>query len=96
VEEIGTSFTRFEEIFKQLLEGEEHVEWQSKKFQPKPMKLSRINSAKMRCSDSFGSNDMKVAYSEATSTAGINVASNNSLQTIYILAEMQKKQVILD
>jgi hypothetical protein len=39
---------------------------------------------------------MKVTYSKATLTAGINVASNDSLQTIYMLAEMQKRQVIQD
>jgi hypothetical protein len=87
---------KFNFTFKELLEGIEHVEWQGQKFQPKPAKLSRVNSAEIRSRNSFGSNDMKVTYSKATPSAGINVASKDSLQTIYIRAEMQKKQVIQD
>jgi len=34
-----------------------------------------------------------VTYSKTNLTAGVNVASNTSLETIYWLAEMQKKQL---
>jgi len=81
-----------QEIFKLLLEGKERIEWQGNKFQPKPMTLSRINLAKVRTKTSFGSRDVKVTYSKATLTAGVNVASKNSLESIYLLAEMQMKQ----
>ena len=42
---------------------------------------------------SIGSRDVKVTYSKTNLTAGVNVASNTSLETIYWLAEMHKKQL---
>jgi hypothetical protein len=81
-----------QEIFKLLLEGKERVEWQGNTFQPRPMTLSRVNLAKVRTRNNIGSRDVKVTYSKATLTAGVNVASKNSLESIYLLAEMQMKQ----
>ena len=81
-----------QEIFKLLLEGKERVEWQGNKFQPRPMTLSRVNLSKVRTKSSFGSRDVKVTYSKATLTAGVNVPSKNWLETIDCPVETHIKQ----
>lgn len=82
-----------QEIFKKIIEAKESVEWNGEKFQPKPMILSRINLAKVRISNTFGSHDVKVSYSKATLIAGVNFASHSSPETIFFLAEIQGKQL---
>jgi hypothetical protein len=57
----------------------------------RPLTVSRINLAKVRASSSTGSRDVKLAYWKCL-TSGIHIASNTSLENIYWLAEMQKKQ----
>ncbi len=68
-----------EELSKLYQESKDHVEWDGVKFVPKPMKLSRINMAKLNDRQAFQNRKVRVRYTTAVLSTAINLAQHPEL-----------------
>jgi hypothetical protein len=68
-----------ENINKLFRESKDHDQWDGEKFVPKPMKLSKVNLAKLRDTQSLQDRKVSVRYSTAVLSTPIHFVQNSDL-----------------
>ncbi|XP_059351140.1 uncharacterized protein LOC130692747 [Daphnia carinata] len=72
-------------------ETKDSVQWEGEQFKPKQMDLSRVNLNDLRDSRNYQERSVRVSYSMAVLSIGINFAEYSDVQTNSIIFQLQKQ-----
>ncbi|XP_057371790.1 uncharacterized protein LOC130692722 [Daphnia carinata] len=87
----SSGLTESEAIDKFYQETKNSVQWEGEQFKPKQMDLSRVNLNAFRDSQNYHDRSVRVSYSMAVLSIGINFAEYSDLQSKNIIFQLQKQ-----
>ncbi|XP_057374181.1 uncharacterized protein LOC130695083 [Daphnia carinata] len=87
----SSGLTESEAIDKFYQETKNSVQWEGEQFKPKQMDLSRVNLNDLRDSQNYQDRSVRVSYSMAVLSIGINFAEYSDAQSNSIIFQLQKQ-----